>query len=82
MKLNKNVWFLMLAYLLISFITAVTLIMILSKLALHLIHYYQTGNFYFPVSELILSIKVGIIGGGVGGVGSWFLYRINLRSRK
>ncbi|VFS48570.1 Uncharacterised protein [Budvicia aquatica] len=82
MNPNNKKWFLMLIYLLISFIIAVTLLMLLAKLIAHLLYFYQSGIFYFPISDLILSIKVGIMGGSVGGIGVWVVYRVNLCSRK
>lgn len=56
--------------------------MLLAKLIVHLLYFYQSGIFYFPISDLILSIKVGIMGGSVGGIGVWVVYRVNLCSRK
>lgn len=53
----------------------ISVVAFLSRLSIYLVN-----DNAIPFKELLfISLKIGIVGGVIGGVGTWIMYRFNIR---
>lgn len=53
------------------------------RLLIYIIISVKDERFILPFKEILyVSLKAGLIGGAIGGVGIWFIYRFNLHQHR
>lgn len=80
MNYSKKKWFLIFLYLVLSFIVITSLGFLLIDSVIEIcISIYVGRPFYFNNIDVIQSIKIGLGGGGAGGIGCWYIYYRNYK---
>lgn len=83
MKHSNWRWFLLLIYLLLSCIVALSLTLVIVMIVTKLfILFFHQIPFEVSMIDLIKNLKAGLFGGTVAGIGCWFLYYQNRNNRK
>ncbi|WP_241650131.1 hypothetical protein [Rosenbergiella collisarenosi] len=80
MSISKNKWFLIFLYLVTAFVVATSLGFILILFVIEFcISIYTKRTFDFSNIDFMQCVKIGIGGGGIGGVGCWVIYYKNYK---
>ncbi|KOY63590.1 hypothetical protein AM629_01950 [Photorhabdus heterorhabditis] len=82
MRLSKLSFFLLFLHLFSSIIVGMILTGLILKLIIALIFFFLSGDFDFTQEDFLLCLKVGAMGGTIGGIGCCFIYYREYNSRK